>query len=56
MLKEMHSLDKYWVDVVHLAIYISNRSPTKLVKNSTPYEAWFAKKLSVSHLKCFGYE
>jgi hypothetical protein len=44
----------YWEDAVHKATYILNRSPTKMVKNSTPYEAWFCRKSTISPLKILG--
>ena len=36
------------------AVYILNRSPTKAVKDLTPYEAWHKRKPRVKHLKVFG--
>lgn len=35
-------------------VYLLNRSPTKSLVDSTPYEAWHNKKLSVHHLRIFG--
>jgi hypothetical protein len=54
MLKAMSLPNIYWADAVHSAVYILNRTPTKVVKNSTPYEAWFCRKPTLSHLKIFG--
>jgi hypothetical protein len=54
MLKEKSLSNMYWADAVHTTAYILNRSPTKMVKNSTPYEAWFCRKPTISHLKIFG--
>ena len=31
-----------------------NRSPTKVLKDKTPYECWFGQKPNVSNLKVFG--
>ncbi|KAF3655129.1 putative F-box protein-like [Capsicum annuum] len=35
-------------------IYLSNRSPTRNVKDQTPQEAWSGRKPSVRHLRIFG--
>lgn len=45
---------EFWVEAVSCAVYLINRSPTKILQNSTPNEQWFGKKPSVSHLKTFG--
>ena len=54
MLREMCLPNMYWEDAVHSAIYIVNRSYTKMVKHSTPYEAWFYRNPNVSHFKYLG--
>ena len=54
MLKQMSLTNVYWADAVHSTVYILNRIPTKMVKNTTPYEAWFCRKPIVSHLKILG--
>jgi len=53
MLKEEELPNKFWVKVVNIIVYILNRSPTKAVRNQTPFEAWNKQKLDVSHLKVF---
>ena len=55
ILKEKSLSNMYWAHAVHTAAYILNKSPTNMVKNSTPYEAWFCRKPTISHLKSFGY-
>ena len=42
-----------WPEAVATAVYIQNRTPTKSVKDKTPYEAWYGKKPSVEHFKVF---
>ena len=54
MLREMCLPNMYWVDAIHSAIYILNRSSTNMVKYSTPYESWFYRNPNVSHFKIFG--
>ena len=46
MLKEKSLSNMYWAHAVHTNAYILNISPTKMVKNSTPYEAQFGKKIN----------
>jgi hypothetical protein len=54
MLREMCLPNMYWEDAVHSTIYILNISSTKMVKDSTPYEARFYRNPNVSHFKIFG--
>lgn len=35
-------------------MYLINRSPTQVVHNKTPFEAWHGVKLAVSHHRVFG--
>ncbi|CAL9008426.1 unnamed protein product [Prunus brigantina] len=43
-----------WVEVVHIAIYILNRCPTKALNNITPFKAYNKRKSGIAHLKIFG--
>ncbi|KAH1095869.1 hypothetical protein GYH30_057311 [Glycine max] len=45
---------EFWAEAVACAIYLSNRSPTKNVKDQTPQEAWSGVKSRVDHLRVFG--
>ena len=54
MLKGKNLPNEYWVEAVSCAIYILNRSPTKIVMDMVPQQAWSGKIHSVSHLKVFG--
>ncbi|KAK9739542.1 hypothetical protein QE152_g8967 [Popillia japonica] len=47
---------EYWAEAMATAVYLKNRSPTKVVKNMTPEECWTGKKPSLQHLKVFGCE
>jgi hypothetical protein len=40
----------FWGEVVVMAVYILNRSPTKALNGRTLYEAWHGRKPVVSHL------
>jgi hypothetical protein len=54
MLKGKNLSNEYWAEAVACAVYILNRSPTKIVRNMVPQEAWSGKHHSVSHFKVFG--
>ena len=45
---------EFWAEAIATAVYIRNRSPTSKLKNQTPFECWFEKKPTVSHLRVFG--
>jgi len=45
---------KFWVEVQNTASYLHSRSPTKVVDNATPLEAWTGAKPDVKHLRSFG--
>lgn len=49
---------RFWNEAVYAAVYVTNRSPTRALKNSnaTPAEMWFGKKPNLSNLKVFGCE
>ena len=44
----------YWGEAVMTAVYLRNRSPTRALDNSTPFEAWTSEKPSLGHLRVFG--
>jgi transposase InsO family protein len=54
MLFEKGIPSSFWAEAVNTAVYLINRSPTKALKNETPFEAWSGRKPSVNHLKVFG--
>ena len=45
---------EFWVEVVEIAYYLLNRSPSSMLEDKTPQEAWIGKKPSPSHLRVFG--
>ena len=47
---------RFWEEAISCANYIVNRTPTKVLKNITPEEAWSSIKLDVSHSCVFGSE
>lgn len=54
MLKERDVPNNLWAEAVATAVYLLNLSPTRAVRNMTPFEAWNGFKPNVSHLKTFG--
>ena len=54
MLKAKNMPKEFWAEAVACASYLSNRSPTKNVKDQTPQKAWSGIKPSVVHLRVFG--
>ena len=50
MLHDKKLPNDYQTEAVVAAIHILNISPTKAVRNFTPYEVWFCNKPNVSHL------
>lgn len=45
---------EFWAEAVACAAYISNRSPTKSLKDVMPQEEWNGWKPNVSHSRVFG--
>ena len=44
----------FWPDVVQWVNHVLNRSPTLIVRDMTPEEAWSGRKPSVEHFRIFG--
>ncbi|CAL9001991.1 unnamed protein product, partial [Prunus brigantina] len=43
-----------WCEAVNTVMYLLNRSPTKTLENSTPFERFSGRKPGIKHLKMFG--
>ncbi|KZV27848.1 hypothetical protein F511_36126 [Dorcoceras hygrometricum] len=54
MVKSKNMPKEFWAEAVACAVYLSNRSPTKSLKNVTPQEAWSGQTPGVHHLRIFG--
>lgn len=54
VLSEKEVLKIFWADAVLWANHYLNRSPTSIVKDMTPEEAWSQRKPSVNHFRVFG--
>ena len=44
----------YWGLAVQTAVYLRNRSPSRVLGNVTPFEAYYGVKPDLSHLRVFG--
>jgi len=45
-----------WAEAVNTAIYILNRTSSRINSGTTPYEMWMGKKPTLSHVRIFGSE
>lgn len=46
--------NQFWVEAVATSVYLLNLSPTRVVMNQIPYEAWYGRKPYVIYLRTFG--
>ena len=44
----------FWAEAISTAVYLRNRSPTKVLEDMTPFKAWVKQKPCVEHLRVFG--
>lgn len=54
VLSEKEVPKRFWPDAVQWVNHVLNRSPTTIVKDMTPEEAWSGLKPSVDHFRVFG--
>jgi hypothetical protein len=54
ILSEKHIPREFWPEAVNWCIHTLNRSPTTVVKEVTPEEAWSGVKPSVGYFRVFG--
>ena len=54
MLKAKHLPKEFWAEAVSCEIYLSNRCPTRNVRDQTPQKAWSGRKPCVKNLRIFG--
>lgn len=54
MLSDTHQPTYLWDEAIHTASYIRNRCPTAANHNTTPFELFWGRKPSVSHMRVFG--
>ncbi|GKD43760.1 retrovirus-related pol polyprotein from transposon RE1 [Tanacetum coccineum] len=55
MLYEKKLPKTFWAEAVATSVYLLDRLATKVVSGKTPIEAWSGIKLSIQHLKVFGF-
>ena len=54
ILSEKEVPKSFWADAVQWANHVLNRSPTTILRDMTPEEAWSGSKPSVEHFRVFG--
>jgi transposase InsO family protein len=54
MLKARRMPVTFWGEAMSMAVFILNRSPTRSLKGTAPFEAWHDRKPDVSFLRTFG--
>ena len=54
MLKAKDLPRELWGEGVNTAVYILNRSSSKILQGQTPHEKWTRRKTSVDHMRTFG--
>lgn len=54
MLIDAHLPRNLWGEAVIASTYLTNRSPTVVLKDKTPFEMWFSRKPDISNLRVFG--
>ncbi|EPZ35576.1 Integrase, catalytic core domain-containing protein [Rozella allomycis CSF55] len=54
LLRQAGLPDTFWGEMVNTACYLQNRTPTSILGNITPVEAFTGEKPSVAHLRTIG--
>ena len=54
MLKGKNLSNGFWAEAINTVVYLKNKSPTRSLDFKTPFEALFAYKPIVKHLRVFG--
>ncbi len=54
MLNDSGLPHRFWAEALSTAVYVRNRSPTKVLQSMTPCEAWHGIKPNVKTLRIFG--
>ena len=54
MMNERNNSQTYWVEVIHIAVHILNRSHLRPNNDMNLYELWFGRPYSIKHFKFFG--
>ena len=53
MLHEKNLPKKLWAEAANTAVFLQNRLLTRVVKDQTPFEAWYGYKPSLNFLRIF---
>ena len=45
---------EYWAEAVATAVYLRNLTPTRAIREGSPFEAWNGRRPNLSHLRVWG--
>ena len=54
MLSGVRLRQEFWAEVMEIACYLVNISPSSVLEDKNPQDVWTGKKPSLSHLRVFG--
>jgi hypothetical protein len=54
MMNEKNIDQTYWVEEIHTAVHVLNKSHLRPQSDKTPYELWYGRPASIKHFKVFG--
>jgi hypothetical protein len=54
MMNEKNIGQTYWVEAIHKAVHVLNKSHLRPQSDKTPYELWYGRHASIKHFKVFG--
>jgi hypothetical protein len=54
MMNEKNIGQTYWVEAIHTAVHVLNKSYLGPQSDKTPYELWFGRPTSIKHFRVFG--
>jgi len=54
MMNEKNIGQTYWVETIHTAVHVLNKSHLRPQSDKIPYELWYGRPTSIKHFKVFG--
>ena len=48
------ALKEYWAEAITMAVYLRNLTPTRSIKEGSPFEAWHGRWQNLAHLRVWG--
>ena len=47
-------MTEYWAEAITTAVYLCNLTPTRSIREGSPFEAWYRKRQNLAHLRVWG--